>query len=99
MRTDVARNAPLTFFGSLILASTLSFAADTASAGTFQYDSFTVTNEQSIQVLSPSNLIGGIGQVILHGAGPDAGLVEAGWCVDAYDFLANSGVYTTGPLT
>ncbi len=75
------------------------FSAGVASAATFQYDSYTVTNEQTIAVLTPQNVSGGMGQIVLHGAGANAGQLQAAWCLDIYDFLTTSGTYTAGPLT
>src|SRR5690349_20601416 len=75
------------------------FANSAASAATFQYDSYTVTNKQTIHILTPNNISGGIGQTVLHGAGANTGQLHAAWCLDIYDFLSNAGTYTVTPMT
>ena len=89
--------------GSWVLALSVlagfSFSASASSASTFQYDSYTVTNTQSIHILTPNNITGGMGQIVLHGAGANSGQFQAAWCLDIYDGLTNSGTYTAGPLT
>ena len=84
---------------ALSVLAGFSFATSAASAATFSYNSFTVTNEQDIHILTPNNVTGGMGQIVLHGSGPDAGQTLAAWCLDVYDFLTHSGTYTVGPLT
>lgn len=84
---------------ALSVLAGLPFVASNASAATFQYDSYTVKNEQTITILTPNNVSGGMGEILLHGAGANTGQLVAAWCLDIYDFLANSGTYTTGPLT
>ncbi len=70
-----------------------------ASAATFQYDGYTVTNGQTVQILTPNNAADVMGQIVLQGVGANAGQFQAAWCVDIYDVLTPSGTYTAGPLT
>ncbi len=84
---------------ALSVLAGFSFAASAASATTFQYNSFTVTNEQDIHILTPNNVTGGMGQIVLHGSGANLGQTLDAWCLDVYDFLTHSGTYTVGPLT
>ena len=77
----------------------LPFAADVSSAATFEYDSYSVTNEQTIAIATPNNIYAGIGQIVLDGSGANAGQFQAAWCLDIFDFLTTSGTYTAGPLT
>ena len=84
---------------ALSLAAGFSLQASVASAATFQYDSYTITNGQDIQVLTPNNIAGQVGQIVLHGAGANSGQLIAAWCLDVFDYLTNSGIYNVGPLT
>lgn len=81
------------------MLAAFTLTARVCSAATFQYDSYTVTNEQTIHVLTPNDISGGMGQIVLHGTGGNSGQFLAAWCLDIYDFLTNSGTYTAGPLT
>jgi hypothetical protein len=81
-----------------LAALALVLPAWSASGATFQYDGYTITNGQTITILTPVNATGDIGQIVLQGAGASAGQLVA-WCLDSYDFLATSGTYTVGPLT
>jgi hypothetical protein len=79
---------------SLLLPAWSAFGA------TFQYDGYTITNGQAIQILTPNNVAdNNLGQIVLQGTGTNAGQVQAAWCLDVYDFLTTSGTYTVGPLT
>jgi hypothetical protein len=64
-----------------------------ASAATFQYDGYSVTNEQIIKITTPIKVSGEMGQIVLHGSGPQSGQTLLAWCLDIYHFLANSGTY------
>jgi len=70
-----------------------------ASAATFQYSSYSVTNPQTIDVTSPVQGSGQMGQIVLHGAGPNNGQTLLAWCLDVYVYLQNSGTYQINPLT
>jgi len=76
-----------------------SFEARVAYATTFQYDSYSVINAQTINVLSPTVGYGEMGQLILNGAGPNSGQTLTAWCLDVSVYLTTSGTYTLGPLT
>ena len=62
-------------------------------AATFQYGSYDVVNEQNITVANPINVSGEMGQIVLHGSGPNSGQTLLAWCLDIYHYLANSGTY------
>ena len=87
------------WFVALCAFAGFPFASSVASAATFQYSGYSVTNEQTIHILTPNNISGGMGQIVLDGAGANAGQFQAAWCLDIYDFLTNSGTYTVTPLT
>jgi len=76
-----------------------SFEVRVAHATTFQYDSYSTINAQTINVLSPTVGYGEIGQLILNGAGPNSGQTLPAWCLDVSVYLTTSGTYTLGPLT
>jgi len=76
-----------------------SFEARVAYATTFQYDSYSVINAQTINVLSPTVGYGEMGQLIVNGAGPNSGQTLPAWCLDVSVYLTTSGTYTLGPLT
>ena len=76
-----------------------SFEARVAYATTFQYDSYSTINAQTINVLSPTVGYGEMGQLILNGAGPNSGQTLTAWCLDVSVYLTTSGTYTLGPLT
>ena len=84
---------------SLSVLAGCSFEARVAYATTFQYDSYSVINAQTINVLSPTVGYGEMGQLILNGAGPNSGQTLPAWCLDVSVYLATSGTYTLGPLT
>ena len=76
-----------------------SFEVRVAHATTFQYDSYSTINAQTINVLSPTVGYGEMGQLILNGAGPNSGQTLPAWCLDVSVYLTTSGTYTLGPLT
>jgi len=76
-----------------------SFEVRVAYATTFQYDSYSTINAQTINVLSPTVGYGEMGQLILNGAGPNSGQTLPAWCLDVSVYLTTSGTYTLGPLT
>jgi len=76
-----------------------SFEVRVAHATTFQYDSYSTINAQTINVLSPTVGYGEMGQLILNGAGPNSGQTLPTWCLDVSVYLTTSGTYTLGPLT
>ena len=76
-----------------------SFEVRVAHATTFQYDSYSTINAQTINVLSPTVGYGEMGQLILNGAGPNSGQTLTAWCLDVSVYLTTSGTYTLGPLT
>ena len=84
---------------ALFVFAGFSSAGSIASAATFQYDSYTLTNGQNIHILTPNNVSGRMGQIVLHGAGANSSQFQAAWCLDIYDFLTHSGTYAIGPLT
>lgn len=95
--------------GTAGLIGMLGLAAGPAWAGTtFDYGSYSVTNEQNVSItgtaFTPAGFdLGtfGAGQIVLHGTGVDAGINLAVWCIDAFDILLNSATDTTvnPPLT
>ena len=70
-----------------------------AHAASFQYGNYTVVDEQNIQVLTPNNISGGMGEIILQGAGADINKTLAAWCIDLFDHLQHSATYNITPLT
>lgn len=84
---------------AVLVAAPLLIGATSASASTFTYGTFSVANEQNIQITSPNNVFGGMGQITLHGSGANIGQTILAWCLDVTTFLAPSGSYTTAPLT
>jgi len=83
-----------------LVVAALVAGANVASATTFTYSSYSVTNEQNITILTPNSISGGAGQITLIGSGADAGVDIPAWCLDIYVYLTNSGSYTTlGSLT
>jgi hypothetical protein len=88
-----------TTLGGLLLGAALLAGAPVASASTFTYSSYSVTNEQSINIFTPNNVSGGAGEIVLTGSGANAGHTIVAWCLDIYDFLTNSGTYNVGVLT
>jgi hypothetical protein len=84
---------------SLPLAAIFLAGADAALAGTFSYDSYSVVNEQTINITNPNAVTGGAGEIVLNGTGANAGTTLPVWCLDIYNFLANSGTYNVGTLT
>ena len=86
----------------LPLAVAVFFAAfNGASAATFQYGSYTVTNPQNITITSPppNPVSGEMGQIVLQGAGANTGQALLAWCLDVFTYLQNSGTYQISPLT
>ena len=78
---------------ALIVLAGFSFGASVTSADTFQYGSYSVTNQQNITTTSPIGVSGEMGQIVLQGSGPNSGHTLLAWCLDIYHFLANSGTY------
>ena len=70
-----------------------------AHAASFQYGSFSVVDQQNIQITQPNNIGGGMGEFILHGTGADAGKDLLAWCIDVYDHTLNSALFNITPLT
>jgi hypothetical protein len=70
-----------------------------ASAATFDYNGYSVVNEQTIQILTPHNIYGGMGEVTLHGAGGNLNESLNVWCLDIFTYLLGSDTYNQGPLT
>ena len=70
-----------------------------ASAATYTYSGYNVTNEQGIHITSPNNISGGMGQIVLTGSLLDIGNNLAVWCLDVFDWLQGSGTYNSGNLS
>jgi hypothetical protein len=83
---------------ALPLVAALLAGTGAASAATFQYSSYSVTNEQNITILTPNSISGGMGQIALIGTGPNIGQVLLAWCLDVYTYLQHSGTYNIGLL-
>lgn len=83
----------------VFVAIPLLVSAKSASATTFSYDSLSVTNERTIQITSPNNIFGGMGQITLNGSGLNVGQSILAWCLDVTTYLTTSGSYQTTPLT
>jgi hypothetical protein len=75
------------------LAVSLLAGGGSATAASYTYDGYGVTNEQNIHVLSPRDIAGGSGQIVLTGSGAYAGVNLPAWCLDIYNYLATSGSY------
>lgn len=84
---------------ALLVAAALVTAANVASATTFTYSGYNVTNEQDISILSPTTVSGGVGQIELIGSGANVGEDILAWCLDIYDYLNPAGTYQIGTLT
>lgn len=86
---------------ALSVCAALVAGGNVASAETFQYSSYSVTNPASIHITAPNNVSGGVGQVVLSGASgtPNAGQSLAVYCMDIFTFLHTSGNYQINPLT
>jgi hypothetical protein len=83
----------------LVLTAVAMLAAAPAKASSFDYSSYSVTNQQNISFTSPVAETGGAGMITLVGTGPQAGIDITAWCVDLFDFLQTSSVYNIVPLT
>jgi hypothetical protein len=70
-----------------------------ASAATFDYNGYSVVNEQTIQLLTPNNIYGGMGEVTLNGTGANATQTLNVWCLDIFIYLLGSDTYNEGLLT
>jgi hypothetical protein len=81
------------------LAVSLLTGGGSATAASYTYDGYGVTNEQNIHVLSPRDIAGGSRQIVLTGSGAYAGVNLPAWCLDIYNYLATSGSYQVGVLT
>jgi len=89
-----------TQFGRVALLTAALFAGSSAaSAATFQYSGYSVTNPQNITVTSPFSGSGQMGQIVLQGAGPNSGQSFLAWCLDVSVYMQNSGTYQINPLT
>lgn len=66
------------------------FAAEPANA-TFIYSNYSVVNDQNVTIIGPGNFneTVGSGQIVLQSS--DGTLPT--WCIDIFDYLANSGSY------
>lgn len=84
---------------AVLVAIPLLVGAKTASASTFTYGSMSVTNMQTVQITSPNNIFGGMGQIVLNGSGANLGQTITAWCLDVFTYLTNSGTYQITPLT
>ncbi len=84
---------------AVALVVTVVGGVNVASATSFTYDSYTVANEQNIQINTPNNIYGGAGQVTLIGSGADNGINIPVWCLDIYTYLLGSDTYQVGSLT
>ncbi len=70
-----------------------------ASAETFTYGGYGVTNEQDIQILQPNDIYGGAGQIILYGSGRGSEYDIPAWCLDVYVYLLGSATYQIVPAS
>lgn len=85
--------------GSLVAAAAMLSLQSSARAETFTYSSYTVPNEQTITITSPSNAYGGMGQIDLTGSAPSsAGITIMAWCLDVYTYLLGDGYGGSGPF-
>ena len=68
-----------------------------AFAAPYTYDSYSVLNNQTVQLSDPAqgfNETGGSGQITLYGGTMPGGSL-ATWCVDIPDLLLNAGSFAT----
>lgn len=72
-----------------------------ASAETFTYSSYSVPGEQDIQILTPADVYGGMGQIVMQGTTEpgNAGTTIMAWCLDVYTYLLGNGYGGSGPFT
>jgi len=84
---------------ALLAAIVFLVGSHSASAATFQYSGYTLTNPQNIDITSPLNASGQMGQIALQGTGPNSGQTLLAWCLDVFTYLQNSGNYQISPLT
>jgi len=85
--------------GTLVAGATVLSLQSSAHANTFTYSSYTVPGEQTIQITSPANVFGGMGQIDLVGAASSAGVNIPAWCLDVYTYLLGNGYGGSGPFT
>jgi|SRR5665213_1704128 len=83
----------------LSLVGLLVVGANAASAATFTYSSYDVTNEQNISISAPNSISGGAGQIVLIGSGANVGQTILAYCLNIYTYLQGAGTYQIGPLT
>ena len=74
-------------------------AAVPAHAATFEYNAALVPLGQNVDISGVRNVRVDAGQVVLVGAGPNAGQTADVWCVDLLDNLQQSSIYNLTPLT
>lgn len=86
--------------GGLVAGAVVLSLQSSAHADTFTYSSYTVPGEQTISITSPSNVYGGMGQIVLAGSAPSsAGITIMAWCLDVYTYLLGDGYGGSGPFT
>lgn len=81
-------------------------AASANTVETFAYSSYGVTGEQTINILTPNAIYGGMGQIVLTGTYTNTGGPATtpepnpilAWCLDVYSYLFGNGTYTVSPL-
>ena len=84
----------------MLAGTTLLAMAGSAQAATFNYGSFSVVDQQSINILTPNAINGGMGEFVLHGTGAaDPGKDLLAWCIDIYDHTMNAALMNITPLT
>lgn len=92
-----ARLRPLMI--ALPVVGALFAGVSTASATTYTYTKYTVTNQENLTITGPGLVhpeSGGMGQINLYN-GSD--YVISVWCVDIYTYLANADTFSQGQLT
>src|SRR5208282_5859508 len=63
------------------------------------YSDYTVPGEQTIQITSPNDIFGGMGQIDLVGTGSSTNINIPAWCLDIYTYLLGNGYGGSGPFT
>jgi hypothetical protein len=82
---------------ALSLLTGLIAGTSVASASTYTYSNYNVPGEQTIQITSPNDIFGGMGQIDLIGTGSSLGNNILAWCLDVYTYLLGNGYTGGGP--
>jgi len=89
----------ITKLAGMAVVTAMLAASGPAIATTFTYSSYSVVNEQNVNISGPSSppfiTPAGSGQILLQGT--SLGFDVPAWCIDIFDMLTPTGIYTFGP--